>query len=232
MAQFSIFGRQITIARAEGDGPDVGPIRQASPESESAAPNPNLITRSLDAFGASRWWLDKSLRALADDLAAPRGSELQHQPARDEAVHDGLERRQVRDGFHARRARAQVAQRLRAAKQEFRQHRQLGLVDGEPLVRQVLVLRRPAHPVDLAHHPEGDHVPERVLDIDVVVGRDRIAIVLLIAAGDDRVDRHRIARRRGLGLLDQHTEYTPMVCIERFPARRGYSRRKCRPAGY
>lgn len=59
MAQFSIFGRQITIARAEGDGRDVGPIRQASPESESAAPNPNLITRSLDAFGASRWWLEQ-----------------------------------------------------------------------------------------------------------------------------------------------------------------------------
>lgn len=59
MAQFSIFGRQITIARAEGESRDVGPIRQASPESESASPNPNLITRSLDAFGATRWWLEQ-----------------------------------------------------------------------------------------------------------------------------------------------------------------------------
>lgn len=60
MAQFSIFGRQVTIARAaEGDERDVGPLRSASPESETAEPKQALVSRSLDAFGTSRWWLDQ-----------------------------------------------------------------------------------------------------------------------------------------------------------------------------
>ena len=49
---------------------------------------------------------------------------------------------------------------------------------------------------------------------------DRRPIALLIAAGGDRIERHRIGGRRGLGLLSQHAGHTAMDGRQRLPARR------------
>ena len=172
-------------------------------------------------LGPERRELLGRVETVADDLAAARRLQGDHQPALEQGIDDGLEGREVGDGLHAGRAGAQLPERLGAPEHQLGQHRQLGLADTQPLVGVVLVLGGPAEPVDLAHRTQRAQLVERLLDAEVVVGGDRVAVVLLVASGDDRVDRHRITGRRGLGLLDQHAEHPPLAGVERLPGGRG-----------
>ena len=157
------------------------------------------------------------VEAVAHQVAAAGRRQFHYESTRHQSIDDRLQGRQILDGLHACGASAQVAECLLAAQQQFAQHRQLDARDAEPVVGAVLVLDCTPHPVDLGHRLHQAQLIERLLDIDVVVRREGLAIVLLVAPRDDRVDRHGVAGGRGLGLLDEDAQHTALVGFERLP---------------
>lgn len=134
----------------------------------------------------------------------------------------GLSAARSADRLHTRGAPAQLSERLRAAQEQLAEDGQLDPTHRQPVVREVLVLGNTPHPIDEFDRAEVDQIVQRVLDVGVVESGQGVPLALLIAARDDRIDRHRVATGRGLGLLDEDAEHAPLRRVERS---RGVTRR-------
>jgi hypothetical protein len=145
-------------------------------------------------------------------LARPRGARELHRERsavrvgpRRKVVQDALERRDVGETVQPFRGDAQFARRLRAA-----QHQR-----GEQRDRSVVDVQHAPEVVRVAHHARAarfDHQRERPERVDrrlhfALRGlHHRVAVVLLVAAENERVEGQRIGVGNGALFLDQHAE--------------------------
>jgi hypothetical protein len=136
---------------------------------------------SGDSLGEGFWSLDESAEGFVDGV-------------------DGVDR------AHAGGVEAEFGGGLRAAKEQFDEDEQFIFADGQYFARVVAEL--------------GDAAAQHVGEEDQLLGAetvqcgqhavlvevdDRVAIGLLVAAVSEAVKRHGVTRR-GVGLLDQHTQ--------------------------
>lgn len=98
----------------------------------------------------------------------------------------GPARGEVGDRLHAGSAPAQISQRLCAPQQELTENGEFDPTHRQPVVGQVLVLGNSSHPVDPLDHAQVDQIVQRVLDVGVVEGGQRLTVAL---RGSSRVGR-------------------------------------------
>ena len=148
--------------------------------------------------------------------AAARRREPDDEPALREAIEPGAEDLEIGDRVHPAGTAAQIPFALFAPQQELGQDREILLLDAtEPLIAVVAVAGDAAAAVDLGDDTGGTERFEGPPDLILVDGHQRVAVVLLIAAGDDRVEGERIGLRRRFPLLDQDTEDASLDSVER-----------------
>src|SRR5262249_23717681 len=117
--------------------------------------------------------------------------QVYHEVALDEGTQQPAQVVEVVDLLHAAGARAQLALRLRAAQQQLAEDGDLDLIDVPGVVQRV----PPA--LDAAAGDLDDQAAllqarQRVLDIVLTQEHHRLAVALLVAAGHQRVEAHRI----------------------------------------
>ena len=121
----------------------------------------------------------------------------------------------ARERVQAARPCLQLAGRLGSAVHELGEEGELGLVGAQLLLAAVLVADGAT--TDLLHVDDEAAVHERAERAFDLVGLDRhlrIAVALLVAAGDQGVQRQRIGLGDGLLLLDEHAEDAELETIE------------------
>jgi hypothetical protein len=115
---------------------------------------------------------------------------------------------------HARDAGLQRSRRLRSAQQQLREHGELGRADVQHLVELVAELRHAAAAVD----PRDDALllqrHQRTRDLERHQLGDRVAVVLLVAAVDQRVLAERVGVGHGRLLLDQRADDALLGAVE------------------
>jgi len=111
----------------------------------------------------------------------------------------------------------QLAHGLLAAQQQFPHDGQLHLVHAEPLVHLVPVLGNSPAALHLDNRPHFPQVIDRLLHVVCVQVHLRRTVALLVAAGDEGVERHRIRFRRRFGFLNQHAHHAALPGVQRMP---------------
>ena len=111
------------------------------------------------------------------------------------------------DCDHPTCPRSQFAHRLPTAKQQFGHDRNVLITPPEDDSGQLTItFDVAAGGDDDVHEVRFAKLIQRHLDVICVVLHEREPIALLIAPGDDRIDRHRVGVRRCQGFFDEHTK--------------------------
>ena len=159
---------------------------------------------------------------LADQRLGPGGQVGQ----------DDLDRAAVGEAVQPVGAGPQLAGRLRTAQQQHGHERLLGVVQLQHLGEQLVVLQRPpalVGPHDAHQLPVLEPAQGR-LDGRLVVVDDRVTAARLVAAGADGGERHRVGRRDGHLLLEEHPEDALLLGGELGEGHTAEPRRQHRPS--
>ena len=114
------------------------------------------------------------------------------------------------------RALVELAGRLGAAEHEHAENRRLVGRKPDGLVEELPVLRRPASGAAREPRPATPRQSlERLVDLALLVGDDRLAVRRLVAREPEAVQGERILIRRRPLLLEQAAEHTKLdgVCV-------------------
>ena len=153
---------------------------------------------------------------MGEDPAAAGRREPDDEPAGREAVEPRAEDLEIGNRVHPAGTAAEIPLALLAPQKELGEDREILLLDAtEPLIAVVAIAGDAAAAVDLGHDTGGAERLEGPSDLILVDGHERVAVALLVAAGDDRVEGEGIGLRRRLPLLDEDAEHPPLDRVER-----------------
>ena len=148
--------------------------------------------------------------------AAAGGREPDDEPAGCEAVEPRAEDLEIGNRVHPAGTAAEITLALLATEEQLGEDREIFLLDAtEPLIAIVAIAGDAAAAVDLGDDTGCAERFEGPADLILVDVHQRIAVALLVAAGDDRVEGEWIGLRRCLPLLDEDAEHASLDCVER-----------------
>jgi len=190
--------------------------RNAATSSRSAVISSASVARSVPGAAAAEALLQRSFgRALGQELRPARlarsrrarqlGDERTGLPL-GELVQERVDGRDVGEAVHPLGVDAKLAGRLRATQQQYGDQRHRLRRQREDALRVVRIAHHAAA-ARLDHERLVRKRVERLLHVAVGQGHDRVAARLLVAAGDERVQRQRIGVGYRALPFDQHTEH-------------------------
>ena len=118
---------------------------------------------------------------------------------------------------------AQLAFGLAPRSKQLGHHGQFDLVDAQPFVQVMAKAGTRPPPCTSVTAPMARSRSSDSSTSSMLQFHQRIAVVLLVAAGRQGVDRHRIGLGRGLGLFDQHADHAAIDGRQGPPAGRWVS---------